>query len=160
MTESAVVEDPESAITLLSRFKDWGMRISIDDYGTGYSSLAQLKQLPVHELKIDKSFIQRLSDDQSDQIIVKSTIELAHSMGLSVVAEGIEDEFALDWLTSNNCELAQGYHISRPQAVDALTPWLKDHAQLNPRRRRAKQRHCICGNRKCRSGHSGERTGK
>ncbi|MBN3561342.1 EAL domain-containing protein [Aliamphritea spongicola] len=133
VTESAVVEDPESAITLLSRFKDWGMRISIDDYGTGYSSLAQLKQLPVHELKIDKSFIQRLSDDQSDQIIVKSTIELAHSMGLSVVAEGIEDEFALDWLTSNNCELAQGYHISRPQAVDALTPWLKDHAQLNPR---------------------------
>ncbi len=133
VTESAVVEDPESAIKLLSRFKDVGMRISIDDYGTGYSSLAQLKQLPVHELKIDKSFIQRLSDDQSDQIIVKSTIELAHSMGLSVVAEGIEDEFALDWLTSNNCELAQGYHISRPQSVDVLTPWLKEHAELSSR---------------------------
>ena len=124
VTESAVVEDPESAIALLQQFKTRGMRISIDDYGTGYSSLAQLKQLPVHELKIDKSFVQRLSEDDDDRIIVRSTIELAHSMGLSVVAEGIEDEFALNWLAKNNCELGQGYFISRPKPANELTPWL------------------------------------
>ena len=81
VTESSVVEDPTSAIKLLSKFKSRGMKISIDDYGTGYSSLAQLKQLPVHELKIDKSFILRLEHDEDDQIIVRSTIELAHNMG-------------------------------------------------------------------------------
>lgn len=125
VTESAVVEDPESAIALLQRFKDLGIVLSIDDYGTGYSSLAQLKQLPVHELKIDKSFVQRLEQDTDDQIIVRSTIELAHNMGLTVVAEGIEDNFALEWLKSHGCEKAQGYFISRPQPAEQLTPWLK-----------------------------------
>jgi EAL domain-containing protein (putative c-di-GMP-specific phosphodiesterase class I) len=128
VTESAVVDDPAAAIKLLSQFKDHGMHISIDDYGTGYSSLAQLKQLPVHELKIDKSFIQRLEHDEDDQIIVRSTIELAHNMGLSVVAEGIEDEYSLKWLTEHGCELAQGYYISRPKPANELTPWLlKQH---------------------------------
>jgi len=124
VTESAVVDDPDSAIALLQQFKSKGMRISIDDYGTGYSSLAQLKQLPVHELKIDKSFVQSLCDDEDDQTIVRSTIELAHNMGLSVVAEGIEDEAALNWLAENNCELGQGYFISRPKHANELTPWL------------------------------------
>jgi len=124
VTESSVVEDPEAAIKLLAEFKNHGMKISIDDYGTGYSSLAQLKQLPVHELKIDKSFIQRLEQDEDDQIIVRSTIELAHNMGLHVVAEGIEDEFALNWLTAHGCELAQGYFISKPKPATELTPWL------------------------------------
>lgn len=127
VTESSVVEDPESAIKLLSQFKSYGIKISIDDYGTGYSSLAQLKQLPVHELKIDKSFIQRLESDDDDQIIVRSTIDLAHNMGLDVVAEGIEDKFSLVWLSKNNCELAQGYFISKPKLASELTPWL-----LNP----------------------------
>lgn len=129
VTESSVVEDPEEAIKLLSAFKSHGMKISIDDYGTGYSSLAQLKQLPVHELKIDKSFIQRLEHDEDDQIIVRSTIELAHNMGLHVVAEGIEDEFSLNWLKDHNCELAQGYYISKPKPATELTPWLLE--QLN-----------------------------
>jgi len=124
VTESSVVEDPEAAIKLLAEFKNHGMKISIDDYGTGYSSLAQLKQLPVHELKIDKSFIQRLEHDEDDQIIVRSTIELAHNMGLHVVAEGIEDEFALNWLAAHGCELAQGYFISKPKPASELTPWL------------------------------------
>jgi diguanylate cyclase (GGDEF)-like protein len=126
VTESAVVDDPESAIVILKKFKARGMKISIDDYGTGYSSLAQLKQLPVHELKIDKSFVQRLHEDEDDQIIVRSTLDLAHSMGLSVVAEGIEDEFALHWLAQHGCELGQGYFISRPQPVDKITLWLKE----------------------------------
>jgi len=124
VTESAVVDNPETAIALLREFKNDGFKISIDDYGTGYSSLAQLKQLPVNELKIDKSFVQRLETDEDDQIIVRSTIELAHNMGLSVVAEGIEDEYTLHWLAEHGCELAQGYFISRPQPSEKITPWL------------------------------------
>ena len=120
MTESAVVDDPESAIQLLNKFKALGYYLSIDDYGTGYSSLAQLKSLPVHELKIDKSFVQKLQQDADDQIIVRSTIELAHNMGLTLVAEGIEDEFALNWLSENHCEKAQGYFISKPQPAPAV----------------------------------------
>jgi len=89
--------------------------------------LAQLKQLPVHELKIDKSFIQRLEKDVDDQIIVRSTIDLAHNMGLKVVAEGIEDEYSLTWLSDYACNYAQGYFISRPKPASELTPWL-----LNP----------------------------
>jgi len=131
VTESSVVEDPESAIKLLSEFKSHGMKISIDDYGTGYSSLAQLKQLPVHELKIDKSFIQCLEHDEDDQIIVRSTIELAHNMGLHVVAEGIEDEFSLNWLADHGCELAQGYYISKPKPATELTPWLLDRLNIS-----------------------------
>jgi diguanylate cyclase (GGDEF)-like protein len=130
VTESSVVEDPESAIRLLSKFKSHGMKISIDDYGTGYSSLAQLKQLPVHELKIDKSFVQRLEQDADDQIIVRSTIELAHNMGLHVVAEGIEDEFSLNWLAEHNCELAQGYFISRPKPANLLTQWFMEESNF------------------------------
>ena len=124
VTESAVVDDAGLAMKMLRKFKKKGIKISIDDYGTGYSSLAQLKQLPVHELKIDKSFVQRLHDDEDDQIIVRSTIELAHNMGLTVVAEGIEDQFALDWLAKHQCELGQGYFISRPQSVEKITAWL------------------------------------
>jgi len=125
VTESAVVDNPESAIKLLQRFKDAGIKISIDDYGTGYSSLAQLKQLPVHELKIDKSFVQHLHEDEDDRIIVRSTIELAHNMGLSVVSEGIEDDFALQWLAQQGCELGQGYFISRPKPTNDFTTWMK-----------------------------------
>ena len=124
VTESAVVDKEGAAMVLLQKFKADGLKISIDDYGTGYSSLAQLKQLPVHELKIDKSFVQRLCHDEDDKIIVRSTIELAHNMGLSVVAEGIEDEFSLNWLTQHHCELGQGYFISRPKEAKKLTPWL------------------------------------
>jgi len=131
VTESSVVEDPEAAIKLLGQFKNHGMKISIDDYGTGYSSLAQLKQLPVHELKIDKSFIQRLEHDEDDQIIARSTIELAHNMGLHVVAEGIEDEFSLNWLAEHHCELGQGYYICKPKPAIELTPWLLEQLSIN-----------------------------
>lgn len=130
VTESAVVDNPEAAIVLLQRFKDIGFKISIDDYGTGYSSLAQLKQLPVHELKIDKSFVQHLHEDEDDRIIVRSTIELAHNMGLSVVAEGIEDDFSLRWLTEHGCELGQGYFISRPKTTSDFTTWIKKHNNI------------------------------
>ncbi len=124
ITESAVVDNPKEAINLLQRFRDKGFKLSIDDYGTGYSSLAQLKELPVDELKIDMSFVKRLPNDQDDKVIVHSTIELAHNMGLTVVAEGVESQAAMDWLRSKGCERAQGYHISRPVPASELESWL------------------------------------
>lgn len=124
VTEDAVVADPNKATMMLNYLRDSGFKLSIDDYGTGYSSLAQLKQLPVQELKIDRSFVQHLTEDESDKIIVKSTIELAHNMKLSVVAEGIEDEQALLWLKQQGCQLAQGYFISRPLPADAFDKWI------------------------------------
>ncbi len=128
VTESAVVEDPVTAIGLLSQLKKLGFHLSIDDYGTGYSSLAQLKQLPVDELKIDMSFIKKLPHDEDDKIIVKSTIELAHNMGLTVVAEGVETQDGLEWLKANNCDLMQGYFISKPIPGDEFAHWY----QTNP----------------------------
>lgn len=130
VTESAVVDNTGTAMEILRRLKLHGMKISIDDYGTGYSSLSQLKQLPVNELKIDKSFVQNLHSDDDDKIIVHSTIDLAHNMGLTVVAEGIEDEYALNWLREQGCELAQGYFISRPQASEDITQWLLENQQF------------------------------
>lgn len=124
VTEDAVVDDPKKATEILNYLNQSGFKLSIDDYGTGYSSLAQLKQLPVQELKIDRSFVQYLTENDSDKIIVKSTIELAHNMGLSVVAEGIEDETTLLWLQSQGCELAQGYYISKPLPANEFEAWL------------------------------------
>ncbi|PAJ76169.1 hypothetical protein CJF42_01440 [Pseudoalteromonas sp. NBT06-2] len=126
VTEDAVLSDPAKATEILTYLKSHGFKLSIDDYGTGYSSLAQLKQLPVQELKIDKSFVQHLMQNTDDQIIVRSTIELAHNMGLSVVAEGIEDERTLLWLKEHHCELAQGYFISRPIPAKLFQTWLKE----------------------------------
>lgn len=124
ITESAVVHDPDSAISMLCDIRDQGIKLSIDDYGTGYSSLAQLKKLPVQELKIDRSFVDKIHKDNDNQIIVRSTIRMAHDMGLTVVAEGIEDTETLDWLRQHQCELAQGYFISRPQPAKELIDWL------------------------------------
>ncbi|MGH1462319.1 MAG: EAL domain-containing protein [Neptuniibacter sp.] len=124
ITESAVVADPDCAIQMLCEIRNQGIKLSIDDYGTGYSSLAQLKQLPVTELKIDRSFVDKVNTDPDDQIIVRSTIRMAHDMGLTVVAEGIEDQNTLNWLRDNSCDLAQGYFISRPLPHDELTSWL------------------------------------
>ncbi|WP_415902317.1 putative bifunctional diguanylate cyclase/phosphodiesterase [Neptuniibacter sp. QD29_5] len=131
VTESAVVSDPESAIKMLCEIKDQGIKLSIDDYGTGYSSLAQLKQMPVSELKIDRSFVDKVHMSSDDQIIVRSTIRMAHDMGLTVVAEGIEDQETLTWLEQHDCDLAQGYFISRPQPASELSSWLLE-SEYNP----------------------------
>jgi len=125
VTESAAVENPEQAIAQLSHLKDIGIKLSVDDYGTGYSSLAQLKQLPVHELKIDKSFVQDLATDEEDRTIVRSTIELAHNIGLSVVAEGVEDEATLNQLIEWGCNYMQGYFIAKPLDELAMQSWLE-----------------------------------
>jgi diguanylate cyclase (GGDEF)-like protein len=125
ITESAAMEDPETALLRLSALKALGIRLSIDDYGTGYSSLAQLKKLPVQELKIDKSFVMELDRNEDDRTIVRSTIDLAHSIGLEVVAEGVESKRILWQLQQWGADLAQGYHISRPLPGEAFMQWLQ-----------------------------------
>jgi EAL domain-containing protein (putative c-di-GMP-specific phosphodiesterase class I) len=124
ITERMIMSDPDRAIAILTRLSDLGMRLSIDDFGTGYSSLANLKRLPISELKIDRSFVTPMLQDDSDLIIVRSTINLGHDLGLEVIGEGVEDEATLQRLSSLGCDLAQGYHISRPLPADAFADWL------------------------------------
>ena len=130
ITEDAVLSDPDAAIEVLCQWRDFGFKLSIDDYGTGYSSLAQLKKLPVKELKIDKSFVMQLMDQSEDRVIVNSTIQLAHNLSLSVVAEGVEDAQTLEWLKENGCENVQGYFISKAVPPESLAAWLKDSPYL------------------------------
>jgi diguanylate cyclase (GGDEF)-like protein len=121
ITETTIMTDPEQALTTLRELDAMGIRLSIDDFGTGYSSLAYLRRLPVHEIKIDQSFIQHLARNDADAKIVRSTIELAHSLGFSVVAEGVEDQHALELLATYGCDQVQGFHLCRPQP-SALLP--------------------------------------
>ncbi|NNF51837.1 MAG: GGDEF domain-containing protein [Gammaproteobacteria bacterium] len=123
ITESAVMQDVKVAISVLRRLKALGVRLSLDDFGTGQSSLALLKQLPVDELKIDKSFVQGLKAKSGDALIVKSTINLGHNMGLKVVAEGLETEDAWALLDAYGCDMVQGYMISRPMTADDFVEW-------------------------------------
>jgi len=124
ITESDLVEDLDRSLMVLKQFEIAGYRFSIDDYGTGYSSLAQLKNLPVDELKIDRTFIHQLMTDPDDQLIVKSTIDLAHGLGLRVVAEGVEDKQILSWIMASGCDSAQGFYISKPLPAEQLETWL------------------------------------
>ena len=122
--ETSILDDPGHAQENIDRLHQQGCRISIDDFGTGYSSLAYLKRLRVDELKIDKSFVMDMAADPSDAVIIRSTIELGHNMGLKVVAEGVETEAALLQLKAMGCDLAQGYLMSRPLPADELTRWM------------------------------------
>jgi predicted signal transduction protein with EAL and GGDEF domain len=125
ITESAIMDDPNHAIETLDRLHAMGIRLSIDDFGTGYSSLSYLKRMPVDELKIDKSFVIGMTHHKDDETIVRSTIDLGHNMGLKVVAEGVEDEALMQRLKALRCDLAQGYHLSRPLPPAKLELWLK-----------------------------------
>lgn len=127
VTESATIGDFEKSIGVLTRMKNLGVKLAIDDFGTGYSSLSYLKNFPLDELKIDKSFIQQLKDSVADQRIVKSVIALAHDFGLKVVAEGVEDEATIRILKSLGCDLAQGYVISAALPADAFLAWYTKH---------------------------------
>jgi diguanylate cyclase (GGDEF)-like protein len=124
VTESMLMSDPDRALATVVRLRELGIRVAVDDFGTGYSSLANLKRLPINELKIDRSFISPLLKDESDLIIVRSTINLGHDLGLTVIAEGVEDELTLKRLELLGCDLAQGYHLSRPLAADAFGEWI------------------------------------
>jgi diguanylate cyclase (GGDEF)-like protein len=124
ITESGVMLNPALALQVLHGLRDCGISLSVDDFGTGYSSLAQLKRMPVQELKIDQSFIRDLDDSSEDAVIVRSTIEMSHSLGLKVVAEGVEFERSLLLLERWQCDTAQGYLISRPLAAKAFEHWV------------------------------------
>ena len=124
ITESGVMQEPARAIELLGRLHALGVTLSIDDFGTGYSSLSYVKRLPVHELKIDRSFTRNIVGDLRDRAIVLSTIELGHNLGLTVVAEGVEDTASLEMLHKLGCDYAQGYAIARPLDAHALLQWL------------------------------------
>ncbi|CAG0940906.1 putative signaling protein [Gammaproteobacteria bacterium] len=125
ITEEALVRDFARATLVLECLRDLGVRVSIDDFGTKYSSLAQLKRLPVDELKIDRTFVMELPQDRDDAAIVRSTLDLAHSLSLEVVAEGVESPAALQWLAAHGCERAQGFHISRPMPAEAFGNWVR-----------------------------------
>lgn len=130
ITESAIMDDPQRALQTLEGLHAMGLDLSIDDFGTGYSSLAYLKRLPVDELKIDKSFVLKIEQDQDDVKIVKSTIDLGHNLGLRVVAEGVETLACLHLLQQLGCDQAQGYYIAKPMLAADFPVWLKQ-AQSN-----------------------------
>ena len=124
ITESVIMADPAHALEILTRISRMGVALSIDDFGTGYSSLAYLKKLPVNAVKVDKSFVLHMTEDQNDAQIVRSTIELAHNLGLKVIAEGVENREVWDQLLALGCDEAQGYYMSRPLPTAEMTKWL------------------------------------
>jgi len=130
ITEEAVVHDIDRAIAILETLRGMGINISMDDFGTGYSSLGHLQKLPVDELKIDRAFVNNLPDEPQNASIVRSIIDLAHSLGLEVVAEGVETAAALRWLREQGCERAQGYYLSKPMPADAFRTWLNNWENL------------------------------
>lgn len=130
ITESAMMANPASVMETLSALDNMGVRLVIDDFGAGFSSLAYLKQLPVQELKIDKTFVMGMSKDDDDAIIVRSTIDLAHNLGLRVVAEGIEDETSLHMLRGLRCDAGQGYYLSHPITAEGLEKWLRGRSSI------------------------------
>jgi len=135
ITETAMMADPINAKSTLDELNQLGIKLAIDDFGTGFSSLAYIKQLPVHELKIDKSFVSDMLYDENDAVIVRSTIDLAHNLGLKVVAEGVENAMIMEQLRELNCDVIQGHHIGQPRPLDEV------EASLPPLNRGGKIRH-------------------
>ena len=128
VTESAVMLEPEKATRILKELHSIGVRIAIDDFGAGYTSLAQLKNLPISELKIDKSFILAMHSNADDAVIVKSMIDLGHSLNMKIVAEGIETSDLVNSLADLQCDIGQGYHLCRPALPETLMQWYCQHA--------------------------------
>jgi diguanylate cyclase (GGDEF)-like protein len=127
VTENSIMEDLQKALSVLDCLRDVGVRISMDDFGTGHSSLAQLRNIPLDELKIDKCFVTTLCNDAHNDAIVRTAVELAHSMRLGVVAEGVEDEPTLRRVAEIGCQQAQGYHMSTPLAAQDFLAWLRGY---------------------------------
>jgi EAL domain-containing protein (putative c-di-GMP-specific phosphodiesterase class I)/GGDEF domain-containing protein len=128
ITETAMIHQPEAAIANLDRWVDAGIRIAIDDYGTGLSSLSYLKRLPCSELKLDKIFIEGARTNAKDRTLIKSTVDLAHNLGMTLTAEGVEDEMVLAALKAMGCDHAQGYGLARPLPARKLADFLKQNA--------------------------------
>jgi diguanylate cyclase len=127
ITESAMLVDPSRTELVFEQLSNVGIRFSIDDFGTGYSSFARLKRLPVTEIKIDRSFVKNMAEDEDDATIVRSTIDLGRNLGLDVVAEGVESEEVWNRLKALGCTAAQGYYLSRAVPASELRTWLLDH---------------------------------
>jgi diguanylate cyclase (GGDEF)-like protein len=132
LTEDTLMADPVRSKQVLGELRALGLRLAVDDYGTGYSSLAYLQELAVDELKLDKSFTMRMAEDAGAAAIVRTTVDLAHSLGLTMVAEGVESEAALVELARLGCDVAQGFHISKPLPAEQLTGWLQARLQPQP----------------------------
>lgn len=124
ITEGALMTDPEAALKIVHMLSRLGIKLSIDDYGSGFSSLSYIKKLPVQELKIDKTFVSNMASDEDDVTIVRSTIDLGHNMGLKVVAEGVENQEIWNMLHEIGCDIAQGYFLSKPMIVEELEKWI------------------------------------
>ena len=124
VTESALMLDDEQSTAMLHRLQRAGVKVVLDDYGSGYSSLARLLDLPIEEIKIDRKFVSVLKQDPDNAEIVRSTIALGHRLGLTVIAEGVEDAETLEELVALECDAAQGYHISKPKPAAELTSLL------------------------------------
>jgi EAL domain-containing protein (putative c-di-GMP-specific phosphodiesterase class I) len=133
VTETAIMIDPVRAVQMLEKLSDLGVRLSLDDFGAGYTSLSQLKALPISEIKIDRSFVMTMNEDRRDSLIVQSVIALGHNLGLTIVAEGVETEDALTTLAAFGCDIAQGYYLTAPIPVAALDTWRAErHGTLCP----------------------------
>ncbi|HEY9051518.1 MAG TPA: EAL domain-containing protein, partial [Gammaproteobacteria bacterium] len=129
ITENLFLSEYDRLSEILNRLRDRGIKLSIDDFGTGYSSLSRLRKLPVSELKIDRSFVMDMIRNPDDEVIVRSTIDLAHNLGLTVIAEGVENEMVLERLGELGCDIAQGYHISKPVPAEQLEKFIKNKYQ-------------------------------
>ena len=127
LTETAVMTDRDLALTVLQALDSMDVSLSIDDFGTGYSSMSYLKTLPVKELKIDRSFVMGMADDRDSAVIVRSAVDLGHNLGMTVVAEGVQDGMAQSELADMGCDLVQGYQICRPIPAGELELWIETH---------------------------------
>jgi EAL domain-containing protein (putative c-di-GMP-specific phosphodiesterase class I) len=122
--------DPRRAAQILTALRELGIRVAIDDFGTGYSSLVYLRNLDLDEIKIDRSFVTALCDDANDVVLVRSIIELGHNLGLSVVAEGVEEPEQFLQLRDLGCDVVQGYHVGRPMEPAAMLRWMRSERSL------------------------------
>jgi diguanylate cyclase (GGDEF)-like protein len=133
ITETQMMADPARTIRMLERLASLGIELSVDDFGTGYSSLSYLQRLPVHEIKVDKSFVLSMTADDANTKIVRSIVDLGHNLGLRVVAEGVEDRITWEALAALGCDIAQGFYLSRPLPGPQLTAWLRTQSMPNVR---------------------------
>jgi EAL domain-containing protein (putative c-di-GMP-specific phosphodiesterase class I) len=133
ITESTIMADPDRALAILTELHQMGVRLSVDDFGTGYSSMAYLKVLPVDELKVDRSFVRDMTRDPADRVLVQSAIDLGHNLGLSVLAEGVEDETTLTTLKTLGVDAVQGFHLARPMPESLLQEWITARSSATTR---------------------------
>jgi EAL domain-containing protein (putative c-di-GMP-specific phosphodiesterase class I) len=128
VTESAALSDPERAIQILSSLRNQGIRIALDDFGTGYSSLGILQEMPLDEMKVDRSFVTHIAESARKQAVLQAMVEVGHRLGLTVTIEGVEDEASVRWLAEHGCDLLQGFVFSRPLDEAAVRQWLRQPA--------------------------------